>query len=176
MLESAAPKGSQGVVGLLTPAREGGAQDVELRLERPDPDSEHQPSARDLVERAVALRDLERVVVAEDEHAGGESHRVGHRGKEPERRERVPVAAAPGLGDLGRDRHMFGAGEMVEAETVGGLGDPDHVLPARIPLPRCMGVGHQGDDRRDETEAHQRGIALDTMPRWAARRPGPGPA
>jgi len=170
------PKGAQGVVRLLAPACETGAEEVELRLERPDPDSEHQPSAGDLVEGAVPLRDLEGMVVAEDQDAGGESNGVGHRREESERRERVPVATAAGLGDGAGDGDVLGAREVVEAETVGRLGDPDDVLPRRVPLPWCVGVGDQGDDGGDETEAHQREPHLAPTPSRVARRTRSRPA
>ena len=57
-------QGSHRVVGAVAPVGEGRAEEFELLAKRPDPDAEDQATVRHDIERPVALRDLERVVVA----------------------------------------------------------------------------------------------------------------
>ena len=103
-------------------------------LQRADADAEDHAAAGDDVERAVALGDRERVVVAEHEHVRGEADRLGVRAERTERRERVVVAAAAHLGDVDRNRDVLAARAVVVAEPVGLLHDGDDV-GERAPSP-----------------------------------------
>ena len=67
------------------------AEQLELLDQRSDAHAEDQPPAADDVERAVALRDLERVVVAEDENVGREPDPLGPRRQVAEGGKRIPV-------------------------------------------------------------------------------------
>ena len=58
------------VVGARSSIGEGHAEELELRLQRTDADTEDDAAPAGDVERAVALHHLERVVVAEHEHMG----------------------------------------------------------------------------------------------------------
>src|SRR5215470_13597214 len=71
------------------------AQEGELLGQRPDADPEDEPTARDAIERAVPLRDRERVMVAENEDMGEKPDARRLRGEEAERREGIVVARAP---------------------------------------------------------------------------------
>ena len=121
------------------------------------------------VERAVALRDRERMVVAEHEHERGELDRGRARGEEAEDRERIPVRAAPDRGDVDRHRDVLAAGAEVVAERLGGgdrLGD---LVDAGVVLPVRVRVGEPGDDGRDDAEAEVGGATRRMSTRAAGR-------
>src|SRR5439155_24026987 len=63
----------QRVLVARAPALELGAEERELLRQRPHADAQDEPPAREPVERAVALRDGERVVVRQHEHVGREA-------------------------------------------------------------------------------------------------------
>jgi threonine aldolase len=69
-------------------------EELELFLEAPDTDAEDQSPRGDAVERAVALRHFEGMVVRQHEDVRGEADPLGERGEVAERRERIVVASA----------------------------------------------------------------------------------
>ena len=121
----------QRVVAARPAVVEGGADEVELLLEAADADAEDEPAVADLVQRAVALGDLERVVIGEHQHVGGQPDPLGAGGQVAERGQRIPVAG-PAAVPLGRGQgDVLAAGEVVVAEPVCGLGDLGQVLDRR---------------------------------------------
>ena len=95
--------------------------------ERAHPDAQDQPAATEEVERSVPLGDLQRMVVAEHDHRRRQTNPAGVGGQKPEGGQRIPVGepALVAFGDGHRD--VLGAGEVVEAQFVGGPGDPGQV-------------------------------------------------
>ncbi len=147
-------QGADGVVGAVAASLELGAEQVELLAQRADADAEDEPSAGDAVERAVALGDRQRVVVAEDEHVRGEPDGGGAGGDVAEHRERVPVGGAARLDHLGRQRDVLAAREVVVAEPLGLDGDAGDLLDARRLLPRRVRARKARDGGRDDAELH----------------------
>ena len=107
------------------------------------------------VERAVALRDLEGVVIAEYQDLGGEADAGGLGGQEPEGRERVPVGAAALDRDVGGDGDVLAAGEVVVAEAVGGAGDRGQLRDAGAEFPVLADGGVRDDDGWRDSYVHQ---------------------
>ena len=129
-------------VAALAAIGERSAQQRELLLERADADAEDQPSAGDRVERAVALGDLERVVVAEHEHVRLEADERRAGREVAERRQRVVVARTAPSGDLARGHgDVLAAREVVVAEPVGRFRDLDDRVERRGLLPRVVHAG-----------------------------------
>ena len=136
------------------------AEQHELVLERADADAEHEPTAAHQVQRAVALRDREGVVVAEHEHEGREPDPRRARREVAERRERVPVRAAADARDVDRHRDVLAARAEVVPEPLGldddlrHLVDPGRLLPTSVragsrvttgvTIPSFMGSGAGG--------------------------------
>ena len=163
-----------------TPSRSNSA------CEGADPETEDQPTAADLVEGAVALGDLERVVVAEDQHVGGQSDPGGDRGEVAEGGQGIPVAAAPCRGHVGRYDHVLAAGQVVVPEgrsavsaTWPRLLDPCRRPPSRAWLPgRMVRTGVVIPIRRAGSAAGC-GVRPRCLPRGSqqllrAKGPGPG--
>src|SRR5438128_4201183 len=101
-------------------------------------DTEDETAAADAVEGAVALGDLERVVVRERQDAGQEADASGARGEIAECGQRIPVARSRRQvprGHLGGNGNVLATGEALVAEAFGGLGDPRHVVDRRLELP-----------------------------------------
>ncbi len=108
------PDGAQGIVGTCPAAGEGRAEQLELGLQRPHADPEDDAAATGDVEGAVALHQLERVVVAEHHDVRQQPDGPCRGGHEAQGRERVPVPAAPGGGGglgmatcSGHDTHSY---------------------------------------------------------------------
>src|SRR5262249_37146512 len=122
----ASPDGADGadrVVGALAAPLERSADRVELLAQRPDADAEHEPVVAHAVELAVALRQLERVVIREHEHPRHEPDRRRAGGEEAEGGERVPVrGAAPADLALGNADVLRTRAE-VESQTIGSRDD-----------------------------------------------------
>ena len=70
VLEQVGTYGRQ--IGRHAPTLEGSPEQLELFLEGTDADAEDHPSPRQDIEGGVALHDLERVVVAQHQHVGGQ--------------------------------------------------------------------------------------------------------
>ena len=158
-----ARQGADRVVGSCAAVVEVDAEERELLLQGPDADAEHEASTRHRVERAVALHDLERMVVPEDEDERDEADGGGARGEVAEHCERVPIGAAAALGDLRRDGDVLAARHVVVPETFRfehdalDLGDPCVGLPPRVRTRQA------GDDGRDEPELHFVKMRLSTL-------------
>ena len=131
---------------------EVGAEQVELGLERADPDTEDQAAPAHHVERAVTLGDLEWVVVAEHQHMRREANAFGAGREVAERRERVVVAAAAHGRDVGGDRDVLAAGEVVVAERVRRARDRDDIAEAGGLLPCGMGTRKHREHRCDDAQ------------------------
>ncbi len=136
------PQRLQRVIGAWSPVVEGGTDEVELLLQRADPDSEDHPAVAHPVEGAVPLGDLQRMVVGEDEHVRREPDALGASREVPEGGERIPVHRSA-AGELGsRQRDVLAAREVVVAEAVSRLGDSGQILDRPI-------VGPPGARRHD---------------------------
>ncbi len=100
------PQCAHRVVGHRPATGELGTEERELPFERPGTNTEDQPAAADDVECAVALRDRQRVVVAEHEHEGGESDRrsCGRRGSRTARADPSTCHRGPRRPGPGRPR------------------------------------------------------------------------
>ncbi|MDQ1532674.1 MAG: hypothetical protein QOF28_435, partial [Actinomycetota bacterium] len=127
-------------------------QQRELRFEGTDTDAQHEATPADDIEGAVPLRDLERMVIAEDEHVGRETNRLGARGDETERRQRIPIPTTARLGHVDRDRDVFAAREMVISEAFGFECDVDDVGERARLLPTRVRAREKGQHRRDDAE------------------------
>ena len=120
---------------------------IEFFLEAADADPEDQPAVADLVQGAVALGDLERMVIAEHQHVGGQPNSLRARGQVAEGRQRIPVADAAPV-PLGRgQRDVLAAGQVVIAEPIGGLGDMGQVLDGGVLLPVAAAPGEHRHHR-----------------------------
>ena len=130
-------KRPQRVVAAWPAVVERRADEVELLLRGADADPQDQPAVADHVQRAVALGDLERVVIREHQHVGRQPDVLGARGQVAEGGQWIPVARSAPL-ELGcRQRDVLAAREVVVAETVCGLGDLRDVIDRGGPLPTC---------------------------------------
>ena len=109
----------------------------------------------DLVERSVALGDLERMVITEDQDVGGESDLRGQGGQIPECGQRVPVPAPPYRGHVGGNDDVLAAGQMVIAQSVCCPGYGGDILDGAILLPSSVGTGQHGEHRRGDTESQR---------------------
>ncbi len=128
---------AQRVVGAWPAVVVRGADEIELLLQRPDPDAEDHAAIAHAVEGAVALGQLEWVVVGEHEHVGREADPARARREVPEGGERVPVPRATARDLRCRQRDVLTAGEVVIAGAVGGLGDAQRAPRSPRPLPRA---------------------------------------
>ena len=112
---------------------------LDLVLVPAEADAEHEPAAREVVERGDRLGGHDRVALRDEADAGAEQDALGHRGRGRERDERVEralvllgaarrrrwAAACAGAGDVG----VLGHVERVEAA---GLGLAGERRPGRI--------------------------------------------
>ena len=122
-------------------------------------------------------------MVAEHQHLGGQADARGARGEVAEGRERVPVRRPALRGDVGGNRDVLAAGQVVEAEPVGCLGDRGELRRSRPPsshgatapgtavttgltMPTCMG----GSSPSTARSASQQRRARDRL--RASRSPG----
>ena len=141
------------VVGECTAVGELRSEERELLLERTRTDAQdHAPVAHD-VERAVPLRDGERVVITENEHEGCEFDAGGTRREVPKGRQWVPIRAAAHFGHVDRHRHVLATRAEVVPEP---LGLDDHALDLRdagVDLPLRVRAGQPRDHRRHDAEA-----------------------
>src|SRR5262249_58961483 len=96
-------QGSQGVLVEGATICEPGADEREFLRERSHADAEHQAPAAEAIERPIALRYLEGVMVREHEYVRDEADARRACGEEAEGRERVVVACAPHRRDRGGD-------------------------------------------------------------------------
>ena len=150
------------------------AQQVELLGQRPHPDAEDQPATAEPVQRPVTLGDLQRVVVAQDDHRGGQpdAARVGR--QKAQRGQRIPVGdpatAGFGLRVVDRNRDVFGTGEVVKAQFVGGAGDQGQVGGRGVALPVGRDAGQLHHHRRRQSDPHSAVLSADIRPRCL--RPG----
>src|SRR5262249_27499596 len=87
-------KRSQRVVATGSAVVEGSADQVDLFLETADADPQNEPAVADFVQGAVALGDLERVVICEHQHVGGQPYSLGACGQVAQGGQRIPVAGA----------------------------------------------------------------------------------
>ena len=113
----------------------GALNEVELVLQRTDTDPEDHPATAEHVQRAVALGQLEGMVVGEHEHIGRELDVGGARGEVAEGGERVPVARATAIELRGGQGDVLTARHVVVAEPIGGLGDARDVVDGGGDLP-----------------------------------------
>jgi hypothetical protein len=147
-------QGADGVVGAVAASVEPGFEQVELLAQRADADAEDESSAGDAVERAVALGDRQRVVVADDEHMRGEPDGGGASGDVAECRQRVPVGGPACVDHGAGERDVLAAREVVEAEPLGLDGDAGELLDARRLLPRRVRPRKARDCGCDDAELH----------------------
>ena len=135
----------EGVVGDATPAGEFCTECVELFSQAAHAESQHEAAVADQIEGAVPLGDLEGMVIAEDQHLGGEFDPRRVRRNETEGGERVPVGTSAFGGDVDGDSDMLAAREVVVAESIGRLGDTDQLCGPGVTLP-CGCGGRVLDD------------------------------
>ncbi len=133
-----------GVVGPRAAVLERDAQQPELGFEVANAHAEVEPPTADLVQRAVALGDVEGMVIAEHQHRGRKPDPARVSGEITERGERVPVPRPGQAGSRGRDGDVLATGQVVVAEPVGSLGDAAHLIDAAIALPLGMLARDQG--------------------------------
>src|SRR5947208_2140757 len=97
------PQCAQRVVAARAPVLERRAEEVELRIERPDAEAKDHSSVADVIQCAVALYDCKRMVIAKHQGHGGESDLFRASRQVAESGERIPV---PGAAPCGlRRRH-----------------------------------------------------------------------
>src|SRR5262249_21349280 len=117
---------------------------------------EDRPTSADPVQGAVALDDLQWMVIAEDEHPRRKTDLAGARREGPEGRERGPVTGAP-TGQLPlRPTDVLAAGEVVETKPIRSLRDATQLLDGAIPLPFTTGAGTHGHNRRRHRQLDSR--------------------
>lgn len=136
----------EGLVGACTAVGERRPEEGEFLFEGSDSQSEDEPAATDGVESAVAFRDFQGVVVAEDEDARVQTDARRACGEIPEGRQRVPVDTAAFGRDVCRDGDVFAAGQMVVAEFVGGLRDSREFRDPGVALPLRLRGGVSDND------------------------------
>src|SRR5262249_10242269 len=78
----------------------------------------------------------------------------GGRRQVAERRQRIPVPRARELHGIEGDGDVFTAGEVVVAQSVGGLGDAPHVIDGAVLLPRREHTRYEGQHGCEEAELH----------------------
>ena len=137
-----------------------GAQQLELGGQRAHPHAEHQSPAADPVEGAVALGDLQRVVIPEHQHCGDQPKASGVRGEETQRGQRIPIRDAPPVRLLHRDSDVFGAGQMVEAVLVGRAGNAREFVGAGALFPRGGHPGQLHDHGCGQSDPHRVVVAV----------------
>jgi hypothetical protein len=130
------------------------AEELELLGHRADADAEHQVAAADPVQRAVALRDRVGMVVAQHQHVGGQPDPAGPRGEKRQRCQWIPVGRPPLGGDAFGHHDVFGAGQVVESEFVGGRSHTGDVLDARIAFPFRRRSGYLDHHGSRHTDSH----------------------
>ena len=167
--ESAARERAHRVVGHRAPIGELCAQERELLLERSRADAEHDASSAHRVERSIPFRDRQRVVVSEHQHEGGEPDRGRARSEVPEDRERIPVRAAPYLGDGDGHRDVLAARAELVPESFGRGDHPRDLVDPGVRLPPRVGAGKAGDYGGDDAEPERR-VHRVVLPRRAVTR------
>jgi hypothetical protein len=144
----AGPQGGQRVVGPCSAVGEGRPEQLELLPQGADAEAEDQPAVAEPVERSVALRYAQRMVVAEHQHVRSQPDPLCLGGQERQRGQRIPVRAAPARGSLGRHHDVLAARQVVIAEAVRGLGHGHDVRDVALLFPRVGLPGRPEDNRR----------------------------
>jgi hypothetical protein len=98
------------------------AERPELLLHPADPDAEDQPLRGQLLDRCDPLGSQQSGTVGDDQHAHAQAHPFGDPGEKGQGRQRLEVAPARAFRILGRQRHMIGDPEIVDARLLGGSG------------------------------------------------------
>ena len=130
------PDGPEGVVGPFPAAFERCVEELELRAQGADAHAQHHAPTAGHVERPVALDDLERVMVPEDEDMGQQADRRRRRGHEAQRGQRVPVPRTAYGGGLLGDGDVLRARQPAVAELFGRPRHGHDVVDPAVLLPR----------------------------------------
>src|SRR5262249_15803825 len=114
------------------------AQRLELRLQVADADPEHQAATTDAVERAVALGDVEGMVIGQHEHNRRQPERGGVGGDVTECGQWVPVTRPRPIHAVGGDGDMLAAREELVSKALGRLRHVDDVVDGSVELPSAV--------------------------------------